>query len=708
MRLTPICFAILVNFGLLPLSVSATQKASINKDDIEVIKVRGTQIEKPLAELTGSVAIVSQRDIRRSVATQMSDLFRREPGISVTGNSGTSQNISIRGMSGNRILMIQDGTRIADGYGAADINDLVGRFNFNLEDVKTIEVAKGAASSLFGAGALAGVVRVTTKQATDYLKNKNTYLSANLLYNGLNNEFKQSITGAKNVMGIPVAISVSHWEGEEQQNYSNSRLPLSTKGQSGRLNSQWEDSNGQLTINVDWLEQEMTNKIKPFSVPQFDGAWLVENQHQAEIQTNKSATLTWQSANSTQWFDDFTAIGFWRTTQHKNTTNQLLLRRVFNVQKRYRQLFNDDRYEQESMGAKLDFAKFTNNHEFLFGLGYEQLDHQRPKVDTRIENGTTTVVQTMPFKSATTKALGAYISDDITFTDKISLLVGVRYDNNQLSAQGGEFSNVDSNKLSASSTLTYDNNQGLKSYVAYAQGYRAAPYDKVYGNIPHLFAIPPFEIIPNPDLKEENSDSFELGLSWRSEGVSISGNVFYTRFDDFIDVIDGKFRTSDGVLEKQFVNIEKAFTYGAELKFEYVVTDALSVNASSGWMKGENESDKQPLRSVTPFEYNIGATYSLADVTFYANFYGQAAMSDVPLCSNGISISGVNCRTSKAWNVFDLDLEYPIANNFLLNLSAKNFFDKRFTRYQDVAGSLGSSDLSQPGRNISASLRYTF
>ena len=109
------------------------------------------------------------------IATQLSDLFRTEPGVSITGYSGRPQNITIRGMAGNRVLVLKDGTRLADGFGADDINDYVGRFHFDLDEVKSIEVAKGPASTFFGSGALAGVVSVKTKQAFDYIENNDHY-----------------------------------------------------------------------------------------------------------------------------------------------------------------------------------------------------------------------------------------------------------------------------------------------------------------------------------------------------------------------------------------------------------------------------------------------------------------------------------------------------------------------------------------------------
>ena len=711
MRLTLINIAILTSFSTFTSNIFAndvSQQTIKTSDDIEVIKIRGTKFEKPLSELTGSVAVISERDIRRSVSTQMSDLFRNEPGVSVTGFSGVSQNISIRGMSGNRILMLQDGTRLADGYGANDINDFVGRSNFDLQDVKQIEVAKGAASSFFGAGALGGVVKITTKQASDYLPNQAYYLDANLLYNDVNSEFKQSITGAKRIASLPVMVKFSNWDGKEQQNSGDSRPPLDISGQSARINTQWDNEVGLLTLNGDWLEQETRNTSRPYSVPQFDGAWLVDDQQRLETQTSTSATVTWQHTTETVWFDEYTAIGFWRETSHENHSTQLLSRTFFDVQRRFRQLVNDDSYKQQSAGIKIDLSKIVGNHEVLYGASYEQLAHERPKLDIRIENGTSTNITSEPFRAATTKTVGFYVSDDVTLNESFNVLVGVRYDSNQLSAKDGEFIDNNSSKLSASAKLTFDSGQGVKMYAGVNQGYRAAPYDKVYGNVPHYFALPPFEIVPNTQLKEETSNSVDVGMSWQIGDVLLSGSVFYNQFDDFIAVEDGVLRQSDGVLERRYVNIDEVITYGAELKMNYQVNDDLSVFASSGWMKGEDSKTKEPIRNITPPELNLGTSYQWQDLLVTANLYGQAKMSDVPRCSDSFNPTSVPCRGTDSWYVLDINAEYSLSNHLTFNLSVKNLLGETYTRYQDVAGSYGDRDSSQPDRNVSASLRYVF
>lgn len=111
----------------------------------ETIVVKGQRVEQKLSDISGSITVITEEDLERQIATELTDVFKNEPGVSVTGSAGRPQNISIRGIGGNRVLIIKDGVRVSDGFGADDLNDKVGRFSFDLDDVKQIEVAKGPA-----------------------------------------------------------------------------------------------------------------------------------------------------------------------------------------------------------------------------------------------------------------------------------------------------------------------------------------------------------------------------------------------------------------------------------------------------------------------------------------------------------------------------------------------------------------------------------
>ena len=127
--------------------------------------------EKVAIDTPQAVTALDQEDIDQTQATTMGDLLESIPGVSAVGGvSPLGQGFNIRGMgtgladSDSRILMQVDGvTKFFEQY-------RMGAFFSEPELYKRVEVLRGPASStLYGAGALAGVVNFTTKDASDFL-----------------------------------------------------------------------------------------------------------------------------------------------------------------------------------------------------------------------------------------------------------------------------------------------------------------------------------------------------------------------------------------------------------------------------------------------------------------------------------------------------------------------------------------------------------
>ncbi|MBL4816529.1 MAG: TonB-dependent receptor, partial [Shewanella sp.] len=450
MKLLPISIAVITSIysGLAYTKVESPTNSEHKRDKMEVIKVVGTRLEKPLTEISGSAVVITAADIESLVATELSDLFRNEPGVSVTGSAGTPQNITIRGITGNRILMIKDGVRMADGYGASDINDSVGRFNFDLDDVKSIEVAKGPASSFFGSGALGGVVKVETKEAADYLYHHKNYLSLKALYSGVNEQKKLSVTAATKAFYIPVMLRASQWQGHEQQNYAGTRSAADIDGTSISFNTNLvSNKRWLLSVNSDWQSQTKSTHGAPGSVPQPDGAWDVVKRDNNEEQSSMVQQIKMQySPESFILFDNLSGQIFYGETENENNVNDLLTRTFLNVQERYRRYESNETFKEKTYGFSVDMVLWTElngmEHNFLYGIEGQNLNHSRTKERNKIENGKQTYWSNQPFADASTDSFSVYISDDISLSDNWGLLLSSRYDTNSLTPEQTEISNI--------------------------------------------------------------------------------------------------------------------------------------------------------------------------------------------------------------------------------------------------------------------------
>ncbi|MGE6264052.1 TonB-dependent hemoglobin/transferrin/lactoferrin family receptor [Aeromonas media] len=681
----------------------------------ETIVVKGQRIEQKLSDVSGSITVITQDDLDRQIATELTDVLKNEPGVSVTGSAGRPQNIIIRGMGGNRVLIIKDGVRVSDGFGADDLNDKVGRFSFDLDDVKQIEVAKGAGSSLHGSDAIGGTIVISTKQPEDYLQGQDAYLGSKVLHDGSSDKQKLSATGAARVLDSEHLLRVSGWQGHETANYDESRIPADLDGLSASTSSRFPLSDHHLLrLELDYFEDNAKRDQGPREVPQPDGKWQVRQYHEQGSQRTQGGKLGWEASGlGSLLADQFTWSLYANHSKNSANKRSLLQNDLLSGYPRYRSERELSTFTEERVGSELDVRRDlvtgTIAHKLSYGVELERTRHERPVEKLSLEAGVPQPSQSEPFSSARTDRAGVWLGDVATL-GRWQFTPTLRMDHQWLRPQDGNQGENHSWHLSPSLATSYRVNEQWRSWLSYANGFRAPSYDKVYGNIPHYFALPPFQIIANTDLKEETSHSFEWGLSGEGDNWSIKPALFYNRYYNFIDWREVGLRLSDGVILRQYRNVAKAETWGAEIAASYWLTQEWELATKLGWVDGE-DSQGEALRTLTPLEGNTRLSYQTHDWSLGVQADYAAAMSRVPSCGNSLTKSQDACLTSAGWFSLAMTADWLITDALKVNLKLDNLFDTRYTRYQDVAGLEAGTDASlftQSGRTLSASLRYTF
>ena len=152
------------------------QDANENPNDRVTILERiviGAGNEKVAIDTPQSVSVVEQEDIDQAQAVNIGDVLRDIPGVNVSGSERVlGQAFNIRGIGApessgeeGRIIVNVDGaTKFYEQY-------RMGSFFSDPELYKKVEVLRGPASStLYGSGALGGVINFETKEASDFLR----------------------------------------------------------------------------------------------------------------------------------------------------------------------------------------------------------------------------------------------------------------------------------------------------------------------------------------------------------------------------------------------------------------------------------------------------------------------------------------------------------------------------------------------------------
>jgi len=103
--------------------------------------------------------LVSQTELEPFSFNTPADALQRQAGISLVRDGIWASSVNIRGLSGERILILADGNRLTTA------NEPGALSSFDLNNIIRIEVIRGAASVLHGTGAMGGVINFITESA---------------------------------------------------------------------------------------------------------------------------------------------------------------------------------------------------------------------------------------------------------------------------------------------------------------------------------------------------------------------------------------------------------------------------------------------------------------------------------------------------------------------------------------------------------------
>jgi len=174
---------------LLSTNVLSQEKKTQEKkaEQLEEIVISATKFELK-KENTGKVIYkISQKDIQRNAGKSVIELLNNVLGVEIRGvnsNSGEPRSTYIRGGRSRQALVLIDGVPLSDPTGIEQSYDL--RL-LSLNQIESIEVLKGASSTLYGSGAGTGVINIILKKAS-----KNTVSGVYEVSLGTNSTSKNS------------------------------------------------------------------------------------------------------------------------------------------------------------------------------------------------------------------------------------------------------------------------------------------------------------------------------------------------------------------------------------------------------------------------------------------------------------------------------------------------------------------------------------
>ncbi|MGB0935813.1 MAG: TonB-dependent hemoglobin/transferrin/lactoferrin family receptor [Colwellia sp.] len=716
-------------FSVTP-SVNAEQASfesgEVVNNDLEVIVVSGSKTDKALGDVAGSVSVITQEDIDSQVVSDLNQLFKYEPGIEVTGTSGQAQNIIVRGMGGDRVLLIKDGMRLSEGYGANGKNDVVGRGFIDTDTLKQVEVAKGAASSLYGSDALGGIVIFTTKDASDYLEDGENF-AANVKagYTDVTNQSSLTTTFALKTGDFEQLLNATYRTGNEEQNYEGSQSPFDIDSHSILYKAKYNISTTDyLTFSADLWEQENKGDSADGLLFYFRGleayGYNVVTENSTSNKTTDAFKISYHSEAESGFYDTLDLNLYSNNSEQKDNEFAKLDidAPMFGVVE-IRDMYKDSTFDQHTIGFLSNASKQVNgNHTLGFGVDIEKSTSARQVREYREVDGVPTKdEQFEKFPETDTTRLGVFLNDEISLLDgKLLVTPGMRIDNYEmnpngaLNSKGEEFAVIDETHATFNFGALYKLTDTISAFAQYGQGFKVPAYDLAYiehYNQPTSTYV--YEVVPSDDLSPEESDNFEIGLRGHIDDLFFSVAAYYSTYDNFLatKLIDTEVVSNpDGSFAHihetyQYQNIDAVTIKGAELSLSYYFTDHVSLFTTASYQDGKNDETGEYIETISPLSgiAGISLEYNQLNTELVVNWADK--MDKVNPGNQEVS----------GYGVVDWKVNYEINSDLKVNLLVSNITNKEYVRYVNVAGHTQGDSLeylTEPGRSISANITYNF
>jgi vitamin B12 transporter len=129
----------------------------------QMMVVTATRVPTTISEIPAGVTVVTRQEMEQRGYTTLVEALSAVPGLHAvqSGGPGGNASVFIRGTDSNAVLVLLDGMPINDA------SDPGSAFNFGvdtLSDIERIEIIRGPMASLYGSGAIGGVINLITKR----------------------------------------------------------------------------------------------------------------------------------------------------------------------------------------------------------------------------------------------------------------------------------------------------------------------------------------------------------------------------------------------------------------------------------------------------------------------------------------------------------------------------------------------------------------
>ncbi|MGY4562479.1 TonB-dependent hemoglobin/transferrin/lactoferrin family receptor [Thermostichus sp. MS-CIW-32] len=716
--------------------------------NLQQVTVTGTRTERTLADSPATITVIDRERLRQELIQNIQDLVRYEPGVSVRRSVRYGlQDFNIRGLDANRVLIQVDGIRQPERFSFGPFT--IGRDTFELETLKTVEIIRGPASTLYGSDALGGVVTYTTLDPADLLGERDSHVGLSSQYDSKNQGYVNTLSLAGRQDNLEALLIYTRRDAREPDIQADpsfkDRQTVEGDNVLAKLVYRFSPFDS-LTLTAEYFHNRTTTTFSPRNLD--PGIRLFRE----TIETERSRlSLEYRYANpDTPAFELATVQIYY---QPARTQEPSVEERTLTVQGRpvpvRRDTFNElvSNILGASVQAQSRFQTGDISHRLVYGMEISTTRNERPRNRFQTNLLTGAVTQNIPpdtfptkdFPDSDTVRFGLYLQDEIDFGGgNFTLIPGIRYDTYRLTPSpdeaflksGAEAASLFADAISPKVGLVWRINPNLTFTAQYNTGFRAPQYNEINSGFTNL--VSPFfryRTLSNPNLRPETSQGFEVGLRGIYPQASFSLAAYYNTYNDFIEAFRevGSEPSPPGppgspppppVTLFQSQNVSRARIYGVEATGQYFFSPDLtgwSLNGSFAWAVGDNLTENKPLLSIEPLTAVLGLHYDDPSQIWGARLVATL-VADPRDPQREVVQPNPNAPPQipfvpKGYTVVDLLGYYNLDDNWQLNFGVFNLFDEKYFLYSETRSLFVGPEVerrAQPGRHAALSFSTRF
>jgi iron complex outermembrane receptor protein len=640
--------------GFLPFRLEVTVAAGPQTVDVPLNpELHFSEITSVAPEATSqfesfqATNVLGGQDLAQALQNTLGATIENEPGIALRSFGPGPARPVVRGLDGDRVLIVEDGLRMGDLSSQSGDHGL----NVNPASASSIEVVRGPATLLYGANAIGGLVNVITNEIP-----------------------RTPVQGVTGGVTFDAGSAASEAAGAGDVTVGNGRLALHFSG-SGRRAGNYKSPDGEVPNSYSRSAFGEVGLSTTSDNGYFGGSYAFDRSHYAiplveEGQTN---------------LDPRRHVLNVRGERRNMAALFQSLRGSFGIR----------RYKHDELDGEEVATSFENNTMEMEALGgLRQMGRMKGSIGGSMF--------TRAFSTAGAEALSpevdqkggaAYLYEEINTSAHVTLQFGGRIEHQRFTPKADEPAR-DFTNFSGSVGLLLMPTDAATIALSFARAARNPALEELYfhGAHPGNAAIEN----GNPDLQAEIGLGFDASVRWRHAAASGEVTVFVNQINNFI------FRELTGEVEDDLpVTVftqGDARLRGIESHVDFKLGDYVWVEAGLDYVNGQLTSIDQPLPRIPPLRGRLG-------LRFQRNAFQAGFQETMTARQDRIYVvNGVGETPTDGYNLLKLFASYSFGSSRTVNTISVRLDNATNERYfnhlnflKDV---LNEAGVSEAGRDF--------